>query len=148
MSKYRDAPYFSFSSSAPAKRQKPMDRDEKIAYLEGEMEEKSATLSSTTKMINELSEHRLKLLMAPGTDQNVLKGFVEELARYERTVVRLSAEIAEHQAELKELNAASTSLSALPTGIYMLLLYWIMEFYIIWSITFLISLRNFRAAPG
>ncbi len=123
MSTSRDSP--SSSSSAPAKRHKPMDRDEEIATLKGLIAEKEATLSSITDKIAILSDKRLALMRVPKADRDaeLLKATEEELARADKTEARLSAEIAEHKAELKELNAASTSLSALPTGIYMLLLY-------------------------
>ncbi len=103
MSKSRDAP--SSSSSAPAKRLKPMDREERIAYLEGEIEETKATLSRITNEILILSNKRRTLLEKEelsSREEKLLSATEEDLARAEKTEASLRADIAEYKAELRQ----------------------------------------------
>jgi chromosome segregation ATPase len=103
MSKSQDAP--SSSSSAPAKRLKPMDRDERIAYLEGKIEETKTTLSRITNEILIVSNKRRTLLEKEelsSREENLLAAIKEDLARAEKTEARLRADIAEYKAELRQ----------------------------------------------
>ncbi len=79
-------------------------------------------LSSTIDTIKMLSDKRLELMNAPkeNRDAELLKTIEQESDRAIQILATLNAAIAR---QYKVLNAAPTSLSALPTGIYMLLLY-------------------------
>ncbi len=122
MSKSEVAP--SSSSSAPAKRYKPMDRDEEISTLKGFIAEIKATLSSIISDIRSLSNKRRALLEKDelsSREEKLLTATEEDLARAEKTEDNLRADIAKHEAELQELCkqpslAASSPLTALPTG--------------------------------
>ena len=113
MSASRDAP--SSSSSAPAKRHKPMDRDEEIATLKELIAEKEATLSRITNEILILSNKRRTLLEKEelsSREENLLAATKEDLARAEKTEASLRADISKHEAELRELREQPVATSA------------------------------------
>ncbi len=98
MSASRDAP--SSSSSAPAKRYRPMDREERIGYLEYEIAENRATLSSITSDIRSLTDEPLALMKVPMADRDVeLQTKIEvALVEQKKDKFRLIADIAKHEA--------------------------------------------------
>ncbi len=121
MSNSREAP--SSSSAAPAKRLKPMDREERIGYLEFEIAENRATLSNITKMIEILSDKHLALMKVPKADRDVELLAVTEkaLAHENKYKDLLIADITKHEAELQKLReqpsvATSSLLSTPPAG--------------------------------
>ncbi len=120
MSESRDSP--SSSSSAPTKRLKRMDRDERIAYLEGEIMESRAKLSSISNKIDILSDEHLALMKIPKPDRDVELVAATEKALADKTKDkdRLIADIAKLEAELEKLReqpvAASSLLFSPPTG--------------------------------
>ncbi len=109
MSTSRDTP--SSSSSAPAKRLKPMDREERIAYIEGEIAAKEARLLRTTDKIDILSDKWLALLEKEelsSREEELLLATVTELAARRNTEARLIAEIAELKQSISIAATAGT----------------------------------------
>ena len=98
----------SSSSDNQNKRHKPMYRDDRIAYLEGEIKEKGATLMRRSEeiasVINERAElHRKEEVLSLNESRRL--GVIEEedLPDMKAERARLVADIAEHKAELSQL---------------------------------------------
>ena len=93
------------SSDTQSEILKPMDRDTKMAYLEGIMKMKDFALMDLLKKIEPLEDKRLELLNLPETHRNgpLLKGIEEALSDMRKREAWLVAEIAKHEAELSAL---------------------------------------------
>ncbi len=107
MSVSRDA---SFSSSAPDTRHKPMNMDEKVAYLEVLIKEKEAERSSISSYIRSLSTRHLELLEKEelsSREEKLLAATEVEIARATNSEAELKVEIAKHDNDLRELQQAS-----------------------------------------
>ncbi len=98
----------SSSSDTPSKRHKPMDREDRIAYLEGEIKEKDATLMRRSEEIASVIKERAKLHRKKGVlsnNESRRLGVIEEedLPDMKEEKARLVAEIAAHKADLSRL---------------------------------------------
>ena len=97
----------SSSSDTQSKRHKP-DRDERIAYLEGEIKKNTEDLRSLSKEIASVTNERAQLHRKEevlSISENRRLGVIEkeDLPRMIQMEARLVAEIAEHKAELSRL---------------------------------------------
>ena len=93
-------------SGASPKRHKPMDRDEKIAYLEDMIKTKGLGLMSLSEEIALTIRRQTQLLEKDelSTKENTLLSVIGiNLPDMRGREVRLAAEIAKHEAELSEL---------------------------------------------
>ena len=93
------------SSESQPKKPRPMDRDEKIAYLEDMIKNKDATLTSLSEKIEALAEERRALRKLPETIQTgfQLKDIEVDLSDMKEDKKRLVAEIADLKTEMSQL---------------------------------------------
>ena len=94
------------SSDTQSESLKPMDRDKKMAYLEEIIKNKDAALMSLSRKIESLADERRALLKLPESSRNgpLLKEIEEDVTDMKKDKARLVADVAEHKAELNQLN--------------------------------------------
>ena len=93
------------SVTAKSSLNKPMDRDERMAYLEGSIESKEAALVRLSSKTEALADERRVLLKLPESSRDVLllKSIDDDLLDMREDKKRLATEIEELKAELSAL---------------------------------------------
>ena len=93
------------SVTAKSSLNKPMDRDERMAYLEGSIESKEAALVILTSKTEALADERRAMLKLPESsrDGQLLKSIDDDLLDMREDKKRLATEIEELKAELSAL---------------------------------------------
>ena len=93
------------SVTAKSSLNKPMDRDERMAYLEGSIESKEAALVRLSSKTEALADERRVLLKLPESSRDVLllKSIDDDLPDMREDKKRLATEIEELKAELSAL---------------------------------------------
>ena len=94
------------AKSSDIKKYKPVDRDVEIRSLKDTIKNKDVALMSLSRKIESLADERRALLKLPVSSRNgpLLKEIEEDVSDMKKREARLVAEIAEHKAELRQLN--------------------------------------------
>jgi hypothetical protein len=116
------AEFSSSASSASTKsseilRLKPMERDERLAYLEDTIKGKDTALMSLSNKADALADERRAILKLPESsrDRLLLKSIEDDLSDMKNPEKqRLVAEIAKHEAEINELKQTTEELVGAP----------------------------------